>query len=424
MDRETLEKALELRKREIEILRKISETVACTLDLDQVLGQIIELVVEVTAADSCLLYLFDECKRELVLRASKNPHPRIVGRIKLRLGEGITGWVARERRPVAIARGAYSDPRFKFFHDLPEDRYEAFLSVPVISKNQVIGVINIQHRCEHPHSEDEVALVSMIAQQVGGAIENARLYAQAEKRAKQIEAMAEVSRTISSNGYTKATLELITRLIAEVLGSTVCSIVLVDYEKGELVIKAAHSAGADRSRCSELKADRTLIGRVAKERCPLLVPDVAAEPDRSYSEIAKAYGLRSFVSIPMILDDRVVGVISSYSHEERDLTQDEIRMLSAVANQAAIALENLRLRSEARAVREALETRKLVERAKSILQRQKGLTEEQAHKMLQQQSMRLRRSLREIAQAIILASEIKAGDFNKPEAIGSGRALR
>lgn len=424
MERATLEKALELREREIEILRKISETIACTLDLDQVLGQIIDLVVEVTAADSCLLYLFDDCRKELVLRASKDPHPRIIGRIKLRLGEGITGWVARERRPVAIARGAYGDPRFKFFHDLPEDRYEAFLSVPVISKNQVIGVINIQHRCERQHSENEVALVSMIAQQVGGAIENARLYAQAEKRAKQIETIAEVSRTISSNGYTKATLDLIARLIAEVLGSAICSIVLVDCEKGELVIKAEHSAGPDYGLCSRLKTDQDLIGRVVKERRPLILPDVTAEPDCSYSQTARAYELRSFIAVPMTLEDRVVGVISSYGHEERNLTEDEIRMLSAVANQAAIALENLRLRSEARAVREALETRKLVERAKGILQRQDGLTEEQAHKLLQQQSMRLRRSLREIAQAIILASEIKAGDFNKPETIGSGRALR
>jgi len=165
-----LKTALKLKTREIEILHQISETVSGNLNLEDVLRHIIDLVSQATHGDACLLYLLDRGNEELVLRASKNPHPRIIGRIKIKVGEGITGWVAKEKQPVAIPKNAFSDSRFKVFHNLPEDRYHAFLSVPIVSKNEVIGVINVQHRKPHRHSSIERALLVTIATQVGGAI--------------------------------------------------------------------------------------------------------------------------------------------------------------------------------------------------------------------------------------------------------------
>src|SRR3972149_7245768 len=123
-----LRQILEEKTREVEILHRISESISGSLDLDEVLKQIIEIVVQVTRADACLLYLLDGRKEELILRASKNPHPKLIGRIRLEIGEGITGWVAKEKKPVAISKNASDDPRFKFFHNLPEDRHQAFLS--------------------------------------------------------------------------------------------------------------------------------------------------------------------------------------------------------------------------------------------------------------------------------------------------------
>src|SRR6058998_2495850 len=160
---ETIRETLDLAGHELQVLQQISQTISCNLDLDQVLRQIIDLVVEVTRGDSCLVYLLDEAEQSLVLRASKNPHPRIIGKISLRVGEGITGWVAREATRVAIPRHASRDPRFKFFHNLPEDRYEAFLSVPIIAPtDRVIGVVNVQHRKAHRHTESEVTLLEII----------------------------------------------------------------------------------------------------------------------------------------------------------------------------------------------------------------------------------------------------------------------
>src|ERR1700683_2720091 len=126
---------------------------------------VVSLVVEFMACDSCLLYLLQD--HELVLCASNNPRPATLGQVRLKFGEGLTGWVARERRLLSISREAYLDPRFKLFTDLPEDTYEAFLSAPLIVRGHVAGVINVQHREPHFHSGGEMELLTTVGEQVG-----------------------------------------------------------------------------------------------------------------------------------------------------------------------------------------------------------------------------------------------------------------
>src|SRR5438552_4058235 len=142
-----LEQRLERTEEQLRLFQKISRFMVRDMSLQEVLKGIVSLVVEFMACDSCLVYLLD--KDRLVLCASNTPHPDAVGNVSLKLHEGLTGWVARERRLLAISREAYKDPRFKYFSDLPEDTYEAFLSAPVISRNKVVGVINVQHREPH-----------------------------------------------------------------------------------------------------------------------------------------------------------------------------------------------------------------------------------------------------------------------------------
>lgn len=180
-----MKKTSNKKEQELKILRQIIETISYNLDLKEVLGRIVKVVSETTKADSCFLYLVGD--GELVLRASLNPHRRAIGTVKLKVGEGITGWVARERKLVAIPKQAYGDERFKFFNTLPEDKYEAFLSVPIIYKDKVLGVINVQHRRPRKYKEGEVELIETIAKAIGGAIENARLFSETEALKEAIE---------------------------------------------------------------------------------------------------------------------------------------------------------------------------------------------------------------------------------------------
>jgi signal transduction protein with GAF and PtsI domain len=397
-------KALRETNRELDILRRISETISGTLDPEAVLRQIIDLVVEVTGGDAVLLYLVDDARQELVLRASKHPHPRLIGRIKLEMGEGITGWVARERTPVAIDRHASEDSRFKCFHNLPEDRYQAFLSVPVIAKNEVIGVINVQHRNPHRHSESEIALLSAIGHQVGGAIENASLYEAMRRKTLQLETLLQVSTTITSTRYLEEMLHLIVTITAQTMGSAICSIMLVDDERGELRIAATQSlSDAYRSK-PPLKIGQAVSGRAVLEGRPMAVLDVTVDPGYVYPDLARREGLRSLLSVPMLYKNRGVGVINSYTAEPHVFLSDEIELLQAIANQAAVAIENTRLMQETTQMHDALELRKLVEQAKGILMRDRRLTEEEAFRVLQRQSMNNRRPMRQIAEAVIVTA--------------------
>jgi uroporphyrinogen-III synthase len=160
-----LEAQLADTEKQLRLLQKISRFMVREMSLGDALQRVVSLVVEFTNADSCLLYLLQD--QELVLCASNTPRPDTIGNVRLKLGEGLTGWVARERRLLSISREAYADPRFKHFSDLPEDTYEAFLSAPIIIRNHVAGVINVQHREPHAHTGGDMELLTTVGEMVG-----------------------------------------------------------------------------------------------------------------------------------------------------------------------------------------------------------------------------------------------------------------
>ena len=157
----------------IDFLHEIGSRIATADPLDAVLARVVEFISAVMNCDSCFVYLLEA--NELVLKASKNPHAKEINRLRLRMGQGITGWVAEHNKPVALARNAFTDSRFRSFNELPEDRYEAFLSVPVLSRGKLVGVINLQHRDPHQHTEEQMRLISTIGFLVGAEVEMARL---------------------------------------------------------------------------------------------------------------------------------------------------------------------------------------------------------------------------------------------------------
>ena len=178
---------------DIDVLHEISSRIAAADPLHTVLSRVVSIVSSLVQCDSCFIYVLDQ-DDELVLRASKNPHSDVVDRLKLRVGQGITGWVAEHRQPVAVARHAFEDARFQLFNELPEDRYEAFLSVPVLSRGRIVGVINVQHRQPHAHSRREIQLISTIGFLVGAEIEMARLEVENSQLSERLEARKVIAR--------------------------------------------------------------------------------------------------------------------------------------------------------------------------------------------------------------------------------------
>jgi signal transduction protein with GAF and PtsI domain len=403
---ESLGRALREKAREVEVLHKISDSISSTLDLEAVLAHIVEVVTDVMKADACLLYLVSDSREELILRASKNPHPKLIGRITIGLGEGITGWVARERTRVVITSNASDDPRFKFFHNLPEDRYQAFISVPIMAKKEVTGVINVQHKRPRRYRPDELALLTTIANQVGGAIENARLYDEMRRKALQLETLSQVSETVVSNRVIEDVMHLIVTMTAQMMNSKICSIMLLDSATDELRIVATQSLSEQYRLKPNLKVGQSISGRAVQERRPIIVPDVTKDRNYMYPDLARKEGLCSLLSAPMMIRDKAVGVINSYTSMPYAFTAEEVKLMQAIANQAAIAIEHATLIEKSFEMQEALAVRKVVEQAKGYLMRTKRLTEEEAFRLIQRQSMDLRKSMREIAEAILLAGEI------------------
>ncbi len=392
---------------ELKILRKIVDITAEDLDLDLILSDIVKIVTEFTNADSVFIYLSDESKEQLVLMASKTPHKRELGKVNLAIGEGITGWVAQENKPVAIGKRAYQDPRFKSFDVLPEDRYEAFLSVPIIYKGKAIGVINVQHKKPHDYQKNSVDLIISIAKQVGGVIEHARLYSETKQKALQFDSLIKVSQSITSEHYLDEILNLIVVVTAEMLNSKICSIMLLDEKGLELVIKATQSLSADYKLKPNLKVEASLMGEVIKARKPVIVFDVRKEQKYFYRDLAIKESLTSMIAVPMIVKEKAIGVIIVYTKIPHTFTQEEVDVLQMVANQAAVAVENTKLMEEAIRAKQALETRKLIERAKGVLMRMNSLSEEAAYRMIHKKSMDSCRSMKDIAESIILMDELR-----------------
>jgi signal transduction protein with GAF and PtsI domain len=157
----------------VDVLHEISVRLNTADGFHEALSRVVDFATALVKCDSCLIYVLEG--EELVLRASKNPHADVVDRLKLRVGQGITGWVAQHQEPVAIPEKAAQDPRFQFFHELPEDSYEAFLSVPLMCRGRVVGVINLQHKHHHVYRRREIRMISMVGFLVGAEIEMARL---------------------------------------------------------------------------------------------------------------------------------------------------------------------------------------------------------------------------------------------------------
>src|SRR5436305_5588321 len=213
-------------------LRLLTETIAAvnsTLDLEEVLALVARKVADALDTEACFVYLYDERSDELVLRATHGTRvEEMTKRPRMRRGEGITGTAAAEQAPVMIPSQAHLDPRFKLFVNLPEDQYESILAVPILARERLAGALNVRTLQPREFTQDEIELLVAIADQVAQTIGHAQLYAQAQRRVAELEALAKISEAVSESLYLEESLEAIVKTTMDAVGATGAALVLED----------------------------------------------------------------------------------------------------------------------------------------------------------------------------------------------------
>lgn len=224
---------------------------------------------------------------------------------------------------------------------------------------------------------------------------------------KQISALSKISQAVSSDLLLEDVLRLIVMVMAEVMDSKICSLMLLDEKKKELVVRATQSISSDYNQKPNLKIGEGIAGRVVEEKKPISVLDVKRDPRYRNTDIAIKESLCSLLSVPMTVQGKVIGVLNCYTHAIHNFTETEIAIVSTVAAEAAMVIDHHGLMEKSRSIQEELEIRKLVERAKDMLARDAHIDGEEAYRRMQKQSMNARKSMREIAEAVILSKSIK-----------------
>jgi signal transduction protein with GAF and PtsI domain len=227
-----------------------------------------------------------------------------------------------------------------------------------------------------------------------------------EASERHIEALTRISKAITSERYIEDVLRLVVTVTAKTMRSKICSLWLLDENENALQLRATQSISEDYLKERSLKIGEGIAGQVALTQEARSVLNVLDEPDYKEKELARNEGLVSMLSVPMVVKDRVVGVINCYTSEPHEFTETEKNVLTTVANAAAVAIENTELMVKTRVIQEELEARKLIERAKDLLMTRRGLSGADAYRWIQRRSMDVRKSMKEISEAIILTDDM------------------
>jgi signal transduction protein with GAF and PtsI domain len=342
---------LERREAEFAALRDISQAISAALDLDSTLQLITQKTADVMRMDSCSIYLFDPAGEYLVLRATTGLAPESIGRARLRYGEGLTGYSARQGVPVYSSEAA-SDPRFVYVPGTREYAFRSLLAVPLRVAGKVLGAMNVQTTAIHEYAPDEVELLTVIADLAAGALEKASLYDNMRRQIAELSTLAEASKTITSPLYLEEILRLIVEMATGTLDARLCSLLLLDEDTGELVLTASYRAGERYQARPSLRIGEGVVGLVAQSGAAIAVPDVLEDPRFLNKEMARVEGLRALLAVPLIVRDKVIGVFNCYKGRPHQFAKEEISLFSTLANQTALAIENSSLIVRSAVVRE------------------------------------------------------------------------
>ncbi len=332
-------------------LREIAQALSAAYDVDTTLDLIAHRTTQVMRVDSCSIYLLEPSGETLWLRASTGLARQALGRAGLKMGEGLTGWAAQHGQPAAAAE-AQEDPRFKFLPETRESALRSLLAVPLKNQGRVIGAMNVQTREYHEFTPDEIELAALISDLAAGALDRALLYDNMRRQIGELTTLAKVSETVTSPLYLDEMLDLIVEMAGQVMGAPVCTLRLIDSTGRELVQRAVKASGVNFNARPPLRIGQGVTGTAVRERRPVAVLNIQNDPAYPFGELARAEGLISMLSVPLMVRERVIGALNCYTTRLRAFGEAEVALFSTLANQTALAIENAQLVTNAAIVRE------------------------------------------------------------------------
>ena len=317
---------------ELSFLHEVARLASSARDWDEMLRVVIDRTTDAMGAEVSSLYLLERSDGLLRLVATNGLNRGGIGRATLRLGEGIVGWVANARVPLA-ARDVRTEPRWKWVPEVDEKRFVSMLSVPVVARDEVIGVMNVQTVEPRDFGHEEIDFLQTIANQVAGIIEKGRLQRESDRKLREVSALFEVSNVLTS------TLDL-----DEVLSLVVDRLVRVyPGASGAILLRDEHDTVHERARTGELgKPAAAAALRAVAERRPIVAFD--------------------HIAVPLIANDRLLGAVVLQVPDYKEFLEEEVRFVGALANQAALAIDKASLYALGRKTTESLRE---LERARS-----------------------------------------------------------
>lgn len=351
-----LRNTLAIRTQENALLNEVISTVGSTLRLDEVLHHLVDTLVRATSCHIAFIYMYDKEKERLVLAGANEKHKHLVGKINLALGEGIAGWVALHRTSVFLKDEAMDDPRFYYFPELEEEKFQSIMTVPIIAKDRhLIGVITLQAIAPHEFTEEHQRFISTTAALVAGAIENAQLYENTQRKLSILTSLSVLSQTISSGLYLDDLLRSLATLTVQIMEADLCVVLLMDQgREGEaqrqqhrLIVRASSANLNERTNFSSIDVDRALLDQL-RDANEAGFFATGSHNAASHAVLERLNPLKdgqykTLISAPLIAGTEHLGLINCYALHTRRYTAEDHTLLTTIANQAAIAIKNSHL---------------------------------------------------------------------------------
>lgn len=336
---------------ELDAIRQITRTINATSDLRSILDGIVTTTTRVMQADSASIYLLDAARGVLTLKATTGLDAAAINHGTLALGEGLTGWAAKNRAIVAV-RDAQKDPRFRIVPGTKEQSFKSLLAVPLINQDRMIGAMNIQTRTLRNWTDGDNEFAQLIADVVAGILDRAVLEEANERKIREMTAVAEVSKAVVAPVYLDETLRVVADMAARAVNARRCSILLLDENARSYAPRAVSDQREDTPQEPAWKIDDLPLSTIEGLTDPVIIDNVVGEFEVELERWSQTAGVTALICVPLVVRERTIGVLNVWAERGTHFTDQQVELCTTLANQIALAIENAHLIGNAAIVQE------------------------------------------------------------------------